>query len=81
MLQKSKAAYIQVLATSNPTTANNLSNELTVLYKKPVQAIESKGLYRVTMGPFNSTSERFLMLQRLKRSGYESAFGKEMFQP
>lgn len=80
-LTKIKAPFIQILATSNSATANSLSKSLSVTYKKPVQAIKSNHLYRITMGPFNSSSERFLMLQRLKRSGYKNAFSKEMFQP
>ena len=78
---KEKQLVIQVLATQNATLAKNTSNSLSNAYGTATQAIEENGLYRVIVGPFNSTSERFLLLQQLKRSGYEGAFGKEMFLP
>ncbi|MGJ8691884.1 MAG: septal ring lytic transglycosylase RlpA family protein [Thalassotalea sp.] len=73
--------YIQILATSNKENADKLVQSLQKLHQKPALSVFDKGLYKVLMGPFVSTSERFLMLQTLKRSGYENAFSKEMFLP
>lgn len=79
--QSNKRPFIQIFTTRNPTLANSISTALSSLHQIPVLALEEKGLYRLTMGPFESTSERFLMLQNLKRSGYDNAFSKEMYQP
>lgn len=76
-----KLQYIQVLATSNKTAAINLSKTLSKAYQKPVIVSFEQGLHKVLMGPFESTGERYLTQQNLKRSGYKNAFSKEMFQP
>lgn len=76
-----KQHYIQVFATANKEQAQSLVQALSALYQQPVKSINKGNVHRVLIGPINNASERFLLLQTLKRNGYDNAFSKEISQP
>lgn len=79
--KKQKEHFIQVFATANKEQAQKLVQALSALYQQPVKAINENHIHRILIGPISNASERFLLLQTLKRNGYENAFSKEIFQP
>lgn len=76
-----KEHFIQVFATGNKEQAENLVQALSALYQQPVKIVNVANIHRVLIGPIKNASERFLLLQTLKRNGYDNAFSKEILQP
>lgn len=66
--------HIQVFTTRNKSTAQKTASTLSLLYQHPAFVDEQNGLYRVKVGPINSTKSINNLLSSLRQNGYSGAF-------
>lgn len=68
--------FIQVFSTPNKILAQKTAEALAILHQRKSKAVIHGKEYRVILGPFKSNDEVNRILNRLKETGYPSAFKK-----
>ena len=63
--------FLQVGAFKNRKFADDLAGKMMDAQLKPVSVQESRGLYKVWIGPYASDSEIEVSMQRVVELGYE----------
>lgn len=73
--------FIQVFTTSNKLLAEKTAEAISLLHRQTSKAVPHGELYRVISGPFKTENELNHLLERLKETGYPSAFKKLILTP
>ena len=75
---KNRENHIQVFATADAELAKNTASALSILFQQRVQYPQTKGIFRIQMGPMSSNAEIENILERLKASGYANAYRRSL---
>ena len=73
--------FIQVFSTGNKLLAQKTAEALSILHQQKSKVVPYGSLYRVMSGPFKSEEELNHLLNRLKETGYPTAFKKLILTP
>ncbi|WP_088331937.1 septal ring lytic transglycosylase RlpA family protein [Lacimicrobium sp. SS2-24] len=72
--EAAKALFIQVAALSDENKVKQLAKGLENLYQLPTQLLAFNGVYRLRLGPIEDKNAASLLVEELKRSGYQGAY-------
>lgn len=72
--KNTKQRYVQVLASSDVNKINSLAKQLSAKYKQNHNIVDDNGIFKLRLGPLQSSPQAQALIEALQNNGYRGAY-------